>query len=131
MSNYTRKIFSFECDIYGHLNNAAYLKIYEEARAVLLDELGYSLEDLLHSGISLYLTEIHLQFIKEIKSGTIIKVTTSSGETTRVRFNWNQEMVNESGEICSTAEVSGVFIRNGKPTRVSPEILSALKDFRV
>jgi len=43
MFNYSRRIFSYECDIYGHLNNAEYLKLFEEARSEALTEIGYSL----------------------------------------------------------------------------------------
>ncbi len=125
VSTYERKVFSFECDIYGHLNNAAYLKIYEEARSIVLDQSGFPLEDLMAKGISLYLTDVTLKFIREIKSGTLLTVKTAARETTRVRFNWFQEMFNPDGELCSMAIVNGAFVRNGRPARIPAEILSA------
>jgi len=106
------------------------LKIYEEARSLVLDQSGYPLEDLLQKGISLYLTDVTLKFRREIKPGTVLTVKTHARETTRVRFNWFQEMLNSDGDICSTAIVNGAFIRNGRPARIPPEILSVFQNLK-
>jgi len=127
---YKRKIFGFECDIYGHLNNAAYLNIYEEARSEVLDQLGYPIHTLMKDGLFIYVTEIDIRFKKEIQLGTTAIISTHALETSRVRFKWFQDFHDCSGNQCNTATVSGAFIRNGKPWRIPNEMLSNLQDLQ-
>ncbi|MBC8479149.1 MAG: acyl-CoA thioesterase [FCB group bacterium] len=124
---YHRKIFSFDCDIYGHLNNAAYLNIYEEARSILLDKVGHSLQDTHKQGIFLYLTNIDITFKKEVKLGATVEVKTKALETSRVRFHWYQEIFDEAGNLCNTASIKGAFVKAGKPWRIPPTMLEDLK----
>ena len=63
---YKRKIFGYECDIYGHLNNANYLHLYEEARADALEQMGLAVRELNKSGYHIYLTSIELTFKRGI-----------------------------------------------------------------
>jgi len=61
---YKRKIFGYECDIYGHLNNANYLHLLEEARADALEQMQLPVRKLAEMGFHIYLTNIELSFIK-------------------------------------------------------------------
>jgi len=123
MNKYKRKIFGFECDIYGHLNNASYLNLYEEARSEVLDNLGHPIAKLMEQGIFLYLTRIDIQFKKEVNLGSMITITTKSEKTTKVRFFWYQEIHNESGDLCNSAQIEGAFVKNGRPYRIPEEML--------
>ncbi len=126
MFMHQRKIYGFECDIYGHLNNAAYQQIYEEARSEALDELGCSVADFKKLGIDLYLTRIELLFKKEIRLGSVITIKTMIKNSNRVRFTWQQKITDENGTLCNSAEISGAYVRNGKPTRITPDLAQQL-----
>lgn len=124
---YARKIYGYECDIYGHLNNANYLHIYEEARAELLEELGMSISAFKEHDINIYLTRIEVQFVKSISLEEIIKVHTDISKTTRLRSIWEQEIHNEEDELCNKAIVEGVFVSGGKPIRLPRPLFDQLK----
>ncbi len=124
---YNRKIYGYECDIYGHLNNANYLHIYEEARAELLQELGMSISDFNEHNISIYLTRIEMQFVKSITLEETIKVQSDISQTTRLRSIWVQEMYNANNELCNKATVEGVFVSDGKPIRLPRPLFDQLK----
>lgn len=115
---YKRKIFGYECDIYGHLNNANYLHLYEEARAEALEKMNLSVEKLISLNLQIYITEISVQYKKGIHSGTIVKIHTKIKKTSRVSSVWSQEIYDEKGELCSSAEIKGAFVSNGKPKRI-------------
>lgn len=119
---YKRKIFGYECDVYGHLNNANYLHIYEEARSEALDNLGIPVKKLADSGYHIYLTKIELKFFKSISIESGITVVSCTEKADRLSSVWLQEIYNEDKELCNQAIVSAVFVKKGKPCRLSREI---------
>jgi len=118
---YRRRIFGYECDIYGHLNNANYLHLYEEARSVFLEDNEMSVRKLQELGISIYITRVKIDFIKGIslESECLIRSWIVSGN--RLRGLWQQE-IEVNGEICSRINVEGVYAKNGKPKRLPREV---------
>jgi YbgC/YbaW family acyl-CoA thioester hydrolase len=121
---YKRRIFGFECDIYGHLNNANYLHIYEEARATALEEMDFSISKLNEMSIHIYLVHIELSFVKAIELEETVSVETKMTDANRLKATWVQTMRNSKNEICNKAIVKGVFIKNNKPYRLPAEMYS-------
>ena len=128
---YKRKIFGYECDVYGHLNNAIYLHIYEEARSDALDQMEMSIQKLNEKNIGIFLINVELEFIKAISLGENIIVRTYIIESTRLRATWKQEIFNSENELCNRAIVKGVFIRDNKPSRLPKEIVEHFNQFIV
>ncbi|MCF7918582.1 MAG: acyl-CoA thioesterase [Candidatus Cloacimonetes bacterium] len=118
---YRRRVFGYECDIYGHLNNANYLHLYEEARSVFLEDIDLPVRKLMSMGIAIYVTKVNLEFIKGIllESEVVIKSWVVSGS--RLRGLWQQEMF-VADELCSRITIEGVYASNGKPRRLPPEV---------
>jgi YbgC/YbaW family acyl-CoA thioester hydrolase len=126
---YTRKIFGYECDIYGHLNNANYLHILEEARAEALEQMNTPIRWLKEQGLAIYVTRIELDYLRGIPLETQVTVHTSWVKASRVRSVWMQEVVDETGNVCAKAIVHGAFIKDGKPARISPELYAHYHSF--
>ena len=122
-SEYKLKIFGYECDIYGHLNDANYLHIFEEARSKGLEDLGLSVSELFRLNIHIYITDIHLQYKRGIPLEETIIVVTEISHATRLKSIWHQEVFDHEGNLCSIADVTGVFVRGGKPMRLPKEIM--------
>jgi len=123
---YSRKIYGFECDIYGHMNNAAYLNLYEEARSEVLDSCGCSVAHLKNQNIDLYLTRIELDFKKEVHLGEKVSIETQLQSISRVRYCWLQTLRGEDNRVCNQALVTGAFVRQGRPFRVQQSIVEAM-----
>lgn len=126
---YKRKIYGYQCDIYGHLNNANYLMIYEEARSELLLKLGYSIHKLKQMDLQIYLTRVELQFKRAVELEDKVTIKTKIVEINRLRSTWIQQIYNSNNQLCNEATVEGVFIKKGKPTRIPKEILAVFKSF--
>jgi YbgC/YbaW family acyl-CoA thioester hydrolase len=115
-------------DTFGHVNNAAYMQIFEDARWEVITEKGYGLKEVAQSGIGPTILESHLKFRREIKNRENIIVRTwisaHSGKITTLR----QVMVNEKGEEACLAEfVSGLFdMKTRRLVDPTPEWLKAI-----
>ena len=127
---YKRRIWGFECDIYGHLNNAKYLQIYEEARADALQQMKMPIKKLKEMGISIYLTKIEMEFKKGIPLEENIIVKSAVVKMSKVISIWKHEIFNSKKELCNTAIVKGAFIMDGKPKRISKELYEHFLQFK-
>jgi len=128
---YKRKIFGYECDLYGHLNNANYLHLYEEARAEALDDMKMSVARLSKENLHIYLSEITLTFKIGIPVGENVRIETNMIKATRATSVWKQKIYNSADQLCSTATVRGAFIKDGKPFRISRELFEEYKTYIV
>ncbi len=119
---YKRRIWGYECDIYGHLNNANYLHLYEEARANALEQMKLPVRDLAKAGFHIYITNIEIQFKKGLPLESVVTIKSRIDKANRLTSIWLQEIFDDSGDLCSTAIVKGAFVKEGKPTRISKEL---------
>jgi YbgC/YbaW family acyl-CoA thioester hydrolase len=125
---YTRKIFGYECDLYGHLNNANYLHLYEEARAVALQDIGLSVNELNSLNWQIYVTRVELDFIKGLALEEVATVKSTVVKISRVSSLWQQEIYDSAGQLCNRALVKAVFIRDGKPSRLDKNLYQKFLD---
>lgn len=129
MFEFKRKIYGYECDIYGHLNNSNYLQLLEAARAEALIEMGIPVAKLLSLNISIFVTNIDITYKKPLKIEQIAKVCTKTSKITKVKGIWIQEIYNEENLLCAKAIVTGVFTTEGKPVRISNELYDLMLNF--
>ncbi len=127
--NFNKKIYGFECDVYGHLNNANYLHIYESARAEALQEMDMSILKLKELGISLFVVRIEIDYKIGVELEDKIKVQTMIIENSRLSALWYQEIYNSKNELCNKALVKGVYVSKGKPFRINKELCASFDKF--
>ncbi len=113
------KVFSYDVviresliDSFGHMNNAKYLELFEEARWEIINTRGFSVSEIMKNGQGPVVLEVNLRFAKEIKLRQKITIrseveeSASQGKT----MTMNQTMLNEKGEPCCVARfVFGLF----------------------
>lgn len=80
---YPLRILEGHLDTFGHVNNAVYLAICEEARWDLLTKNGYGLEKIMATKIGPTILEIKINFLKELKLRDEIVIETRQSLTTR------------------------------------------------
>lgn len=120
---FKKRIYGFECDVYGHLNNANYLQILESARSEALIEMELSVARLNELSLQIFVIGFELKYIKAIQLEDIITVKTWATSINRLRGHWHQEIYDSKGELCFTAEMDAVFAKEGKPCRLPKELL--------
>lgn len=92
-------------DTFGHVNNAVYLELLEEARWELITANGYGLDKIKETGIGPTLLEINIQFLKEIKLRDEIIIETKSVSYEKKILNLEQRIL-RGGELCCAAKLT-------------------------
>lgn len=115
-------------DTFGHVNNATYLDLLEEARWDLITRNGFGLEEIKRLQLGPTMLEINLRFVKEIRNRARITVKSWSESYTGKILKFTQQMLNEQGELCCEgAFVIGLFdLQARKLVLPTPEWLRAL-----
>lgn len=125
-----KRIYGFECDIYGHLNNANYLQVLESARSEALITMNMPIKRLLELNLQIFIRGFELEYIKAIQLEDIITVKSWYHESTRLKGLWKQQIFNSSGELCFEARMVGIFAREGKPQRLPMDVFELFEQYR-
>lgn len=116
-----------ELDSFGHVNNAAYLTLYERARWDLITKNGFGLKKIRESGTGPVMLEVKVSFLKELRARDEIVIESQSLPYERKLGKIIQKMV-RGDDICSTAEFTfGLFdVKERKLIAPTPEWLKAI-----
>lgn len=111
MHKYPLLIREAHLDTFGHVNNATYLAIYEEARWDLITGNGYGLGEIIRTGLGPTILEINVKYLKEIKLREHIIVTTEYvGQPGPKITQLKQQMLKADGKVASEALITfGLF----------------------
>lgn len=111
--DYPITIREFHLDTLGHVNNATYLAIMEEARWEFITQNGYGLKEVHEKKQSPIILEINIKFQKELKLREEITVKTQVTEIRGKIFYLRQWFVNSKDETCADALITaGYFDMN-------------------
>jgi thioesterase III len=115
-------------DTFGHVNNATYLDLLEEARWDLITGNGFGLDEIKRTQLGPTILEINLRFVKEIRNRARITVKSWAESYTGKICRFAQQMLNEQQEICCEATfVVGLFdLQARKLVSPTPAWLHAL-----
>jgi acyl-CoA thioester hydrolase len=101
------------CDVYGHVNNASYLTLFEEARWNLITANGYGLDTIKQTGLGPVILEAHVKYLKELGDGTPLEISTTLEHYEGKTGTLLQEMHRIDGEqpikASSASFVFGLF----------------------
>jgi YbgC/YbaW family acyl-CoA thioester hydrolase len=104
------KIRSTQVDSFGHLNNAAYLELYEWARWEWGEASGLDHHEMVHKRkIGPAILHIDLTFSKEIRLHETVTVRTWFHKAEKAKAVVAQEMLRSTGEIASKALIEFVM----------------------
>jgi YbgC/YbaW family acyl-CoA thioester hydrolase len=115
-------------DAFGHVNNAQYLVLFEEARWEMITSRGYGIREVLSKKIGTVVLECQVRFKRELclREGVVIR--TQVREVSKKTLVLRQEIVKSDGKIAAEATFTlGCFdLEQRKLIPVSPEWLHAV-----
>lgn len=110
LSQYTLIIKEQHVDSYGHVNNATYLTLYEEARWESITPRGYGFNEIHQKQQGPVILEVNVKFIKEIRLRESITITTKLLKYEGKVGQMVQQMIKEDGTVASEAVLTfGLF----------------------
>lgn len=121
--SYEVQIKEFHLDSFGHVNNAKYLQLYEEARWDFITRNGYGLDKVKELQKGPVILEINIQFRKELKNREYIRIETYLGELRRKVNRIEQRILKDNGEIASTATFTMGFFDLVERKLIEPDPL--------
>jgi YbgC/YbaW family acyl-CoA thioester hydrolase len=127
---YELTILEQHLDTFGHVNNANYLSLYEEARWDFITRNNLGLKEILETKIGPVLLDLQLTFKAELKLREKIKIVSQARSEMRNKYVMllDQKMIKEDGKVASTITISvGLMDLNArKLMSPTPEWLKAL-----
>ncbi len=127
---YTRnfRIRSYECDAYGHLYNANYLRLMQETATDASADAGYDAQRYQQLNRTWLIRNTDIEYILPLDYEDRIAIRTWVADIRRVSSRRMYEFIKlDSGELAARAHSDWVFIdsQTGRPTSIPIELASA------
>jgi acyl-CoA thioester hydrolase len=90
-------------DSFGHVNNAVYMKLYEEARWDMITAGGYGFAEVQKYQQGPVIIDAHISFRKELHLREHIRIESRVTEVRKVLGKVEQVLFNQAGEVSSEA----------------------------
>lgn len=109
-SLYEVQITSEHLDMFGHVNNAEYLRILEAARWEMIESNHYGRAMVEKTQEGPVILELNLRFKKELLIDQLYLIQTSSAKVSDKIFKLSQTILNDQKEVCCLAEFTMGFL---------------------
>lgn len=100
---YPLQIKETHLDTFGHVNNATYLELYEEARWELITTNGYGLRQIQKEQKGPVVLDITINFKRELLNRDQITITSQVAEIKGKIMYIRQQMIKAGGDVASEA----------------------------
>jgi acyl-CoA thioesterase FadM len=99
-----------DLDFLRHVNNRTYEQFCSEGRFKLLEEQGYSIEELLEQAITLRPLASYVKFSRQEKDGSTLSVETEAFPIGNGHILWNHRIVQPDGETACIVQAKSVTL---------------------
>jgi len=120
-------------DYNGHMNVAYYVLVFDRATDEFFDFMGLTAEYRAAGNASAFTAEMHVNYIREVKEGDEVYVTTQLLSYDAKRFHYFHQMYQtEQGYLAATSELLCLFVDMGqrRVTQMPTPILDRLAEIK-
>lgn len=111
---------TYECDSYGHVNNANYLNYLEYARYELLRDAGFDYPAMIEAGYGIYVARVEIDYKKPALADDELVIKSWPAKKGAVSGIIAQEIW-RGDDLLAQAKVTWAFVdSNGQPTKLPP-----------
>lgn len=117
----TLSVRTYECDQYGHVNNANYLNYLEYARCEYLKDAGFPYHEVVNAGYGIYVARIEIDYKRPAFPNDSLTIETCPVKKGAVSGVIAQT-IKRGDEVLAQASVTWAFVdKNGAPCRIPPQ----------
>ena len=117
----TLRVRTYECDAYGHVNNANYLNYLELARYEFLRDVGFDYLAMIKAGYGVYVARIEIDYKKPARTDDDLLIKSWPTKKGAVSGVLAQQIV-RGEDLLVDAKVTWAFVDSkGNPTKIPPE----------
>ena len=122
ISECTLKVRTYECDSYGHVNNANYLNYLEYARYEVLRDIGFNYESAIKAGYGIFIARIEIDYKRPAVTDDLLTIKSWPIKKGSVSGVLAQE-IRRGEDICAAAKVTWAFVdaKTGMPVKIPEE----------
>jgi len=116
------QVRSYECDSYGHVNNANYLNYLEFGRYEHLKDIGFDYVKAVNAGYGVFIARIEIDYKKPAATDDKLIIKTWPLKKGAVSGTLAQE-IRRGDDILIEAKVTWAFVnaKTGMPVKIPPE----------
>lgn len=120
-SELTFTVRTYECDSYGHVNNAVYLHYLEYARWKYLKDIGFDYDRAREAGYATYIARVEIDYKQSALTDDTLTITSRPVKKGAVSGTIHQTVMRGT-DIIAEADVTWAFVdKTGRPVRIPPE----------
>ena len=113
---------SYECDSYGHINNAVYLNYLEYARIRFLNALDVPYARMRQRGVGFVVVRVCIDYKVQLGVEETLRIVTRPLKKQHARVVFSQRVFRDT-ELVADAEVTWACVNSeGRLIRIPPEL---------
>jgi acyl-CoA thioester hydrolase len=117
----TLTVRTYECDSYGHVNNANYLNYLEFARYEFLKDIGFDYPAVIKAGYGVFVARIEIEYKRPAAVDDVLRIRSRPVKKGAVSGVIAQE-IRRGEDLIAAAKVTWAFVDSaGQPVKVPPQ----------
>jgi len=122
-----KTIFYHDTDCGGVVYYGNYLKFFEEARTVYMQEKGFSIPDLMKRGLFFVVARQEVEYKYPLQYADEIEVSTKILEVSDIKIVFENIITNQNGRLCTKGKTTLVCVnKDGMPTPMGVDVKQAM-----
>lgn len=122
--SHAHRIHYYETDGMRIVHHSNYIRWMEEARIVMMEEMGYGYDRMEHDGVSIPVTGVTCDYKAMMHFGQTCRIDVSITAISPVRMSLAYEFRDaQTGKLCGTGTTSHCFVgENGRPLSLKKKL---------
>lgn len=122
-----KTIFYHDTDCGNVVYYANYLKYFEEARTLYMQEKGYSVATLMQREKYFVVARQEVEYKYPVRYADVITVDTKVLEISDIKIIFENTITNQNGRLCTKGKTTLVCVdKNGVPTPMGVDVKQAM-----
>ena len=122
-----KTIFYHDTDCGNVVYYGNYLKFFEEARTLYMQEKGFSITDLMARGRYFVVARQEVEYKFPVRYADVIDVSTKVAEVSDIKIVFEHIITNQNGRLCTKGKTTLVCVdKTGTPSPMGVDVKAAM-----